>query len=421
MTSAFILAVTHTLSCGVLAALLALCILRAGAGAEHLHARRVFFACLAAGLALALVLALLRRATAINRGMVNTVILLVTVTVTVVFLVSLWLPTAKGHRVREMVTLFGMWTGCTLCGLLVLFSAQNIFLMPADFVLPGESAFSTDVLAQSAGLLLGIALTVTAAAALYRGARKMPRPLAAGALSAALLAEGVLQTAQILQFLSARRVIRPGPLLFRFFSTLLNHSIYVNYLMIGIGVLVIFASFLVKKSDFFAFRNPAELRKYKASRAADLRRRVLAAASLAFALFSLTALKAWHEKEVTLSPAEPMEIAGNEIRIPVTRIEDGHLHRFAWNAPDGTELRFIVIKKSAAAYGVGLDACDICGDTGYYERSDGVVCRLCDVVMNKATIGFKGGCNPVPLEYRMRNAFMIINLADLEKEKGRFK
>jgi uncharacterized membrane protein len=116
-----------------------------------------------------------------------------------------------------------------------------------------------------------------------------------------------------------------------------------------------------------------------------------------------------------------MTIDGGEIIIPAAQIEDGHLHRFALNTEDGTEVRFIVVKKSAAAYGVGLDACDICGATGYYERKDGIVCRLCDVVMNKSTIGFKGGCNPVPLDYTMRGGGMIIKIADLENEKKRFQ
>ena len=61
-------------------------------------------------------------------------------------------------------------------------------------------------------------------------------------------------------------------------------------------------------------------------------------------------------------------------------------------------VRFIVVKKpKGGSYGIGLDACDICGLAGYYERNDEVVCKRCDVVMNKSTIGFKGGCNPVPL------------------------
>jgi uncharacterized membrane protein len=84
-------------------------------------------------------------------------------------------------------------------------------------------------------------------------------------------------------------------------------------------------------------------------------------------------------------------------------------------------VRFIVILKKAASYGVGLDACDICGPTGYYERDDEVICKLCDVVMNKATIGFKGGCNPVPLAYTLVDGRLVIRTEDLEREKGRFK
>jgi uncharacterized membrane protein len=167
--------------------------------------------------------------------------------------------------------------------------------------------------------------------------------------------------------------------------------------------------------------NPAEKRKEKAALRNRRRWGLTAAAGCAAALLSLTILKTISEKAVELSPAEAMTISGGEITIPTTRIEDGHLHRFAYIAGDGTEVRFIIVKKSQASYGVGLDACDICGATGYYERKDGIVCRLCDVVMNKSTIGFKGGCNPVPLAYTMRSGSMVIKTGDLENEKKRFQ
>jgi uncharacterized membrane protein len=124
---------------------------------------------------------------------------------------------------------------------------------------------------------------------------------------------------------------------------------------------------------------------------------------------------------VELTPAEPMTIIDKEIVIPIEKIADGHLHRYNYTAADNIEMRFIVIKKNEVAYGVGLDACDICGPTGYYERKDEVICRLCDVVMNISTIGFKGGCNPVPLAYSLRSGNMVIDTEDLEKERNRFK
>jgi uncharacterized membrane protein len=169
------------------------------------------------------------------------------------------------------------------------------------------------------------------------------------------------------------------------------------------------------------YKNPAELRKLKAGIRRKRRWAGLVVFGFCASVLSCTVLRAYNERGVVLSPAEPMSISGDEIRIPLERIEDGHLHRFAWNASDGTEVRFIVIKKSVSAYGVGLDACDICGNTGYYERRDEVICRLCDVVMNKSTIGFKGGCNPVPLAYAIRDGAMSVLLADLENEKGRFQ
>ncbi|KES16250.1 putative membrane protein (DUF2318), partial [Gilliamella apicola SCGC AB-598-B02] len=113
--------------------------------------------------------------------------------------------------------------------------------------------------------------------------------------------------------------------------------------------------------------------------------------------------------------------ADNLIVIPLDNINDGNLHRYGYQATDGTLVRFIVIKKSENAYGVGFDACDICGASGYYQRGNQVVCILCDVVMNIATIGFAGGCNPVPLKYEIIDGNMVIRPAHLEAEKGRFK
>jgi uncharacterized membrane protein len=169
------------------------------------------------------------------------------------------------------------------------------------------------------------------------------------------------------------------------------------------------------------FDNPAIFRKNKARARSFRRWSGLVIAGYVCATLSLTVLKAASEREVVLSPAEPMQIFSDTIMIPIDNVNDGHLHRFAYQASDGTAMRFIVIKKNESAYGVGLDACDICGATGYYERENDVICKLCDVVMNKSTIGFKGGCNPVPLDFTLKGGNMVIQTENLEKEKSRFK
>ena len=120
---------------------------------------------------------------------------------------------------------------------------------------------------------------------------------------------------------------------------------------------------------------------------------------------------------------EPYEINNGIISIELTKVSDGHLHKFSYVTPNKFDVRFLVVKKPAGtAYGVGLDACDICGIAGYYERgNDEVVCKRCDVVMNKNTIGFKGGCNPVPFEYEIKNGKIFIDVKELEKHETRFK
>jgi uncharacterized membrane protein len=90
------------------------------------------------------------------------------------------------------------------------------------------------------------------------------------------------------------------------------------------------------------------------------------------------------------------------------------------NGSSSVEVRYIVIKKNDAAYGVGLDACDVCGPTGYYQRKGQVVCILCDVVMNTSTIGLPGGCNPVPLKFEIEGGNMVIKTSDLAAEARRF-
>ena len=41
--------------------------------------------------------------------------------------------------------------------------------------------------------------------------------------------------------------------------------------------------------------------------------------------------------------------------------------------------------------------------------------------MNKGTIGFPGGCNPVPIAYIIHDGNIKIKTADLEAEAHRFK
>ena len=142
----------------------------------------------------------------------------------------------------------------------------------------------------------------------------------------------------------------------------------------------------------------------------------------AMMLVSIFVIEPYTNKPVVLSPVENSRVQDGNVYVTFEQVEDGHLHRFEYKTPNGKHVRFIIIKKpNSQSYGIGLDACDICGETGYYERDGQVVCKLCDVVMNINTIGFKGGCNPIVVPYSIENGNIVLPVTGLIEHENEFK
>ncbi|KAF7600030.1 MAG: hypothetical protein CGU28_04475 [Candidatus Dactylopiibacterium carminicum] len=119
-----------------------------------------------------------------------------------------------------------------------------------------------------------------------------------------------------------------------------------------------------------------------------------------------------------LSAATRVEIpADDELRLALAPMMDGNLHRFAWVADDGKVVRFFVINRleDRASPSVVMDACLLCGDKGYVQQGDQIVCVGCGVHLFKPSIGKPGGCNPVPVEnWRVEGGEIVIPKASLE-------
>ncbi len=189
-------------------------------------------------------------------------------------------------------------------------------------------------------------------------------------------------------------------------------------LLIITSIYVVFTNRKVKGE----FSNSAMKRKEKARLRRNRRWSYSIIVFAATALIIVTVINYYENKEVELAEPQEYKIEENMIVIPLTDFEDGKLHRYSYTSHNGYNIRFIGVKKPGVnAYGLGLDACEICGVAGYFERGDDIVCKRCDVVMNKATIGFKGGCNPIPFPYVIENEKIYIKIEDLELEEKRFK
>ncbi|HUK26072.1 MAG TPA: Fe-S-containing protein [Terriglobales bacterium] len=113
-----------------------------------------------------------------------------------------------------------------------------------------------------------------------------------------------------------------------------------------------------------------------------------------------------------LSPATPVTFVNGLVSIPVSSVSDGDLHRFEAKE-NGVEVRFWLYQKPDGHIATVLDACEICGAAGFYKGPNGVICKNCAAPINAASIGTKGGCNPIPLKAEVTRTAVIIQEAEL--------
>ena len=298
----------------------------------------------------------------------------------------------------------------------------QVYAITKEFVAFGENSFGTQSLLRLGGFLLGL-LTIFLIALSVQKVYFRLKPCLAKVFALAIFFVGSIDF--FLRGVSALARLRflkaSNPFVFNVMILEDKSTTYITILFAIVAVIFSFLLFKDSRKTVGTFKNNALLRLEKAR----LKNNKHWLSSLAFfsilSVFAITVVHSHITKPVALTPPQPYQEEGNMIVIPLTDVEDGHLHRFSYTATGGNNVRFIVVKKpKGGSYGIGLDACDICGLAGYYERNDEVVCKRCDVVMNKSTIGFKGGCNPVPFEYEIKDKKIYIDKATLEKEKDRF-
>ncbi|MFQ0997220.1 Fe-S-containing protein [Gilliamella sp. CG25] len=307
-------------------------------------------------------------------------------------------------------------------GLIMAQCLPNLMLYPFQFDVGMESIFNNDYLFKWIGYGFALLLAVLIGQLTCRICERLSTKWVITISVLSLLIYTIANSINLLQILIVRRLISTQKWMMDLVIFILAHVNLFTFIFMAIVLLFTVILYIKSKTASLVGSNPAQIRKLKAQLRTDRRTSLLLMAGMAMTAYTVTRARYIFEKGVELTPAEPVS-ANKEglVVIPLTQVNDGNLHRYGFQASDGTLVRFIVIKKSENAYGVGFDACDICGASGYYQRGNQVVCILCDVVMNIATIGFSGGCNPVPLKYEIIDGNMVIRTAHLEAEKSRFK
>jgi FTR1 family protein len=113
-----------------------------------------------------------------------------------------------------------------------------------------------------------------------------------------------------------------------------------------------------------------------------------------------------------LSPATEVSFTNGQVKIPLTQVSGGDLHRYQAQE-NGTSIRFWLYQKPDGKIATVFDACQICGSVGFYKSGNGVVCKNCGAPVNPQSLGTTGGCNPLPLKATETADSVIIQEADI--------
>ena len=281
----------------------------------------------------------------------------------------------------------------------------------------GVEIYSTPVVLALVGYVLAWVLVCFVAWVSYRLCSWNNRVWPAAFILISLLANHALMVVRIIK---AKRWIAIPKDAWNVMSWFINHEA-VFTIAAGLALCaVVVLTWLASRSIPTVGANPAEGRLGRAR--SRLYKSMAGTAALGYLCGALliTVGVAYGSQEIELSPPESFSVVDDQVSVNLADISDGHLHRYEYTTSGGVKVRFIVIQKSGSSFGVGLDACEICGPSGYYEKDGKVICKLCEVAMNIATIGFKGGCNPIPIEYKVSNGTLTVPISALEASASIF-
>ncbi len=322
--------------------------------------------------------------------------------------------TAKEERV------FRLGTGALALGIF-LYHGLELWLIPVATVQVAMGDYFTLIFfVKMLGFLSGLLLGFLSGYLAYHAAAALNHGRLVFVFTVQIAATAVQQIIFVMTVMMARQVFGAEALI-PFMAPFIDNQNKIIYAIYFVSILVPVTLFLQPRPERPLWANPAQYRQLLAR---AIRRKRWGSGLLAMLVLTIliSSVGGWYaNKKEQLVPAVAVKAEDGLVQIPLEEVSDGHLHRYAFRASDGTEVRVIIVQKGGSAFGVGLDACEICGPTGYLERDGQIVCRLCDVVMNKATIGLPGGCNPIPVEYRVANGAVQIAGDTLEAARIHFR
>lgn len=273
---------------------------------------------------------------------------------------------------------------------------------------------STEGLQVWIGTILGIALAVAVGFFFFEGTLRIPLHRFFRATSIILMVVAFQLALTGLHELSEAEWIWSSKTEMATIGPIVRNEVFFFAVILGVAALVVLR-------EWFGARRPPEDPNLNAAERRKLewefkkqRRWSFAAATLcAVVVISLAAEFAYARVTNAQAPATILLAQNGEVSIPLSALRDSKMHFYTADAND-VAIRFFVIHENGGDYIVALDACQICGWSGYRQEGQNVVCRNCGSTIYIPSIGEKGGCNPIPVKSSVNGSNIVIDLSALE-------
>jgi len=118
-----------------------------------------------------------------------------------------------------------------------------------------------------------------------------------------------------------------------------------------------------------------------------------------------------------------MAAPATQVTYPEKTFANGKAQHFTYKTGEGLTIRYFIIRSSDGVIRAAFDACDVCWpeNKGYFQKGDFMVCKNCGKQFPSARINeVRGGCNPAPLERKVENGNVILQVTDILQGKAYF-
>lgn len=312
-------------------------------------------------------------------------------------------------------------------------SLANVLVYPFQFDTGGNGIISSEFFLRLGGYLLGLVICLLSSIGVYKlyrcAALKEIKAVPFITMCIGFILYGVFSFGRLMAVLTTRKIIDSIDL-FSFSAQSNNLAHWYTYGLFILALVTAAVFFIKSFTKKEPFSTKAQHRKQRALWRSGKRYSAALIVCFIAGILCSTLFVEMNKVVIREAPVEDPVIIkestgeDKELQVPIEMVNDGHLHRFGYKTPEGNQVRFIVVLKqeNTSNYGVGLDACEICGEAGYYENNGGqIVCKKCNVIMNRTTIGMKGGCNPIIIDYDMDENAITVPVSEMVKNQNVFK